>query len=1223
MKFFIIALGILSTISVSSQTYTNDFSDPAQQLATIGRGECRVENGVLVARDAYARFGKPEYADYTITFRARAPKEAEQVQIWAAFRESDRFNRYVLGIKGGLQDDLYLFRSGYMGNDQLMGVRPLGFHPECGEWIDVRVEACGPRIRIFVNNSDKPYIDVTNHEGALTAPAGYVSLGGGWIDTEYDDLTITPLAHTALDNVSDEEHHVGISATDKEAKRKVERSAYTPKSLQCCDLPRTELELGGSWLFMPVNKGEKVVDLSSPEIPDDDWHIMNVPDFWTPIRIWLHGETMPSPRGAQPKGVSDTYYQRETDRCENYTFDYHEAKGAWYRQWLDIPCDIAGKKAELHFDAVSKSAEVYVNGNYAGSHLGMFGEFDVDATPYLHTGKNLVALYVARDLDGSQSQNSDAMENYYSSVRKEVEDNRDDQQANKEFITDIPHGFFGDNPAGIWQPVKLVVTDLLKIEDIFIKPYLTGADFDIIVANNSPESRKFDVVGTVTEKSTGEVLCSGTLIHGAIASSNSVTTYKASFTGLSPKLWEPSTPNLYDFRFTIREDNNTIDDISITSGFRTFESRDGYLYLNGRPYWLRGGNHIPFTLGMNNRMLADKFMQLMRKGNINATRTHTTPWNELWIDAADRNGIAVSFEGTWSWLMIHSTPIPSKATLDLWKSEWLNVMKKYRNHPSVVFWTVNNEMKFYDLDSDKDRAMEKFTIISDVVKDMRIIDPTRPVSFDSNYMRRNGVNRFGEEFISTVDDGDIDDNHGYYNWYDFSLFRFFKGEFQKQFHTPGRPLISQEMSTGYPNAETGHPTRSYQLIHQNPYSLVGYAAYDYADPAKFLKVQSFITGELAEALRRTGGLCSGIMHFSYMTWFRQCYDENCIAPWPAYYAMKRAMQPVLVSAELWGRHFYAGDSIVSKIYVVNDDEKGRDLFGLTLKSELIDNFGRVINTSVTSFPDVTYYDRKYITTAIKIPVNVADAKEDMKLRFTLSGESSVISTNEYEICVAQRSWAANVDTQTRKIHILSGDTISAILDFFNIKHNALKDATMISHLSPDKNLVILSTDTLADTVLKPLRDWQAKGGRLLLLDCPQLAKTLYPEYISGSAVPTEGDIVVMERNDHPVFDGLDELDLRYFNDRRCEIPTVCSSRLIAVRHPLVTELASQMKIHAYIDEGSPADRTERIKKMRGLTMLEISSGEGRALVSTMLTSKAMTDPVAGRLLTNMITTLSK
>ena len=58
----------------------------------------------------------------------------------------------------------------------------------------------------------------------------------------------------------------------------------------------------------------------------------------------------------------------------------------------------------------------------------------------------------------------------------------------------------------------------------------------------------------------------------------------------------------------------------------------------------------------------------------------------------------------------------------------------------------------------------------------------------------------------------------------------------------GVELDCLTMSTGYPNNETGHPTRSYQLIHQNPYTLIGYEAYDWADPASFLKTQAFITG---------------------------------------------------------------------------------------------------------------------------------------------------------------------------------------------------------------------------------------------------------------------------------------------------------------------------------------------------------------------------------------------
>ena len=1204
--------------SAWAQTLTYDFSDPDEKLTTVGRGKTYISDGVLKSQGNYALFGDSEWKNYTLSFKARAPKTADQVQIWAGFRTRNRFDRYVLGIKGGLQDDVYLMRTGYMGTDELMGIRPLGFHPQPGEWIDVKVEVCGKRMRVFINNSKLPYIDVEDKNGWSLAETGGVALGGGWIDTEFDDLKITPLPDDALADVKNQEMSFALTSQQKEAKRKAERVLYHSRKLDRLEGARTEMSLDGDWLFMPTYQLDDTAKAIDPSYGDDDWHVMNVPDFWSPIRIWLHGETMPSPRGAQPKGVSDTYYQQESDRCDNYTFNHRNTKEAWYRQWIELPADIKGKRLDLHFDAVSKVAEVYINGHKAASHIGMFGEFDVDATPYLHPGRNLIAVNVVRDIKGAGPQTSDAMENFYSSVRKDVEDNKDDAQANAEVIADIPHGFFGDNPAGIWQPVSLVVTDPLLVEDVYIKPNLSGADFEITVANSSSKKRKFDVTLDILDKATGESIYSGTVLKNVALDKNTSRMLEAEVSDITPKLWEPSDPNLYDFVFSIKEGKRTTDEYAVTSGFRTFESKDGFFYLNGRRFWLRGGNHIPFSLGMNNEALADKFMALMKEGNVNSTRTHTTPWNELWMSAADRNGIAVSFEGTWSWLMIHSTPIPSQATLDLWRNEWLQVMKKFRNHPSVIFWTINNEMKFYDLDADKERAKEKFRIISDVVKDMRGVDPTRPISFDSNYMRRNGLNRFGEEFMATVDDGDIDDNHAYYNWYDFSVFRFFNGEFQNQFLTPGRPLISQEMSTGYPNAETGHPTRSYQLIHQNPYSLIGYEAYDFADPKNFLKVQSFITGELAEALRRSNDKASGIMHFAYMTWFRQCYDENKIMPWPTYYAMQRAMQPVLVSAELWGRNYYAGERIPTRVYVVNDNEEGRELNPTTLSWSLTDAEGRVFASGEESFPAVPYYGRKYIEPTITLPSSIGSDKIYGKLKIALAENGKEISANEYDLTFAPRTWAQS-PVSGRRISFVGSDAAAQSLEAAGVEFNRVATiAELTSKRNKTELCVIGGLDELSDSDAALLRDYQSKGGHLLMLDAKGYASKVYPDYINEVIIPTEGDIVVMERSDDDVFDGLDPLDLRYFNNNRREIPLACNAVLKAVRDDNVKELASQMKIHAYIDGGAPENRIQKIESMRGLTMMEITDGEGKALISTMTTDRAATDPIAGRLLSNMV-----
>lgn len=1064
--FWIAACSLASLPGHTQSQWQNDFSNQGEILKTVGRGECSIADGVFRSKGSYACFGNPEWKNYSMSFKARAPKGAEQVQIWAGFRAYNRFDRYVAGIKGGLQDDVYLMRTGYMGTDEFMGVRPLGFHPVPGEWYSMKVEVCGNRIRVFVNGEKEPYIDVVDKNANLV-PSGEVTLGGGWIETEFDDLIVTLLPDNYLKNVKAAEYRMAAISQQKEAKRRRERANYKAVMVNDIKPDRTEISLDGDWLFMPEYQLDDKAKAVSATTDDEDWHVMQVPNFWNPIRIWLHGETMPTPNGPNPKGVSDTYYQQETDRCEGYTFDYRKTGTAWYRQWLELPTDIKGKQLTLSFDAVSKMAEVYVNGQLAGSNVGMFGDFQVDATDFLHPGRNVVVVKVTRDISGAAAQTSDAMENYYSSVRK-----------------------------------------------------------------------------------------------------------------------------------------------------------DGFLYLNGRKFWMRGGNHIPFAICPNDSILADKFMQLMKAGNVQSTRTHTTPWNELWVSAADRNGIAISFEGTWSWLMIHSTPIPDKNVLDLWSSEWLRVMKKYWNHPSVFFWTVNNEMKFYDLDADMERSKEKFRIVSDVVKGMRELDPTRLVCFDSNYLHSKALRRFGQDFLNTVDDGDIDDNHAYYNWYDFSLFRFFNGEFQKQFKSPGRPLISQEMSTGYPNAETGHPTRSYQLIHQNPYSLIGYEAYDWADPMHFLKVQSFITGELAETLRRTNEQVSGIMHFAYMTWFRQCYNYKNIQPYPTYYAMQRAMQPVLVSAELWGRNLYAGEKLHTRIYVVNDSEDGRDLLPMALNWSIVDEKGKILASGTEQFPAVEYYGRKYIEPAIVMPSVLPSDKMNVKLKLVLVENGQTLSQNEYDLILANKRWNIAKVSENKKIVLLDKDNTSAVLDFLQVKYQKASSVKELVQIKRKADLCIISgLKECTDDEKTLLRTYQQKGGKLLLLNSKEIAKKVYPEHITGWIIPTEGDIVVMERDDAPVFDGIGVLDLRYFNNNKREIPLACHATLKANRNENVTELAGQMKIHAYIDGGKPEDRIQKIESMRGLTLLQIKDGKGTATVSTLCTEKADTDPIAGKLLVNMINTL--
>jgi len=1195
----------MSNTLVSQETsfkLDEKFQNSQVQYKKIGRGTSEVKNGVLTTKDAYSTFGNPEWSNYEIKFRARTPKTGDQVQIWSGFRAFNRNDRYIVGLKGGLQDDLYLSRMGYMGTDEFLGLAALDFHPETGNWYDFRIVVCGNRIQVFLNNETLPRIDVIDKNTKL-APMGEVILGGGWIETEYDNLSITSLPGDFFAGVRTQEYQVLVTSKEKEAKRKAERAAYHPIKVNDISETRTEVSLDGQWLFMPTYELKDEEAAISPTNNDNTWHTMSVPNFWNPIRIWLHGETM----GKFPKGVSDTYYQKETQRCEDYTFDYKKTKAAWYRQWVNLPENTKDKNFELVFDAVSKVAEVFINGTKAGANIGMFGEFRVNGTNLFKPGKNLVTVKVTRDFI-TDIADADKIVDVAVSV-----------PVTNKMLKDIAHGFYCDDPAGIWQPVHLIITNPIKITDVYIKPSLTGAEFDVTIKNSSNKKAKFSINTNVVDKATKQTFYEGVGLKNIELKAGEEKVFTYSIKDLKPKLWSPQSPNLYNFTFSLVNGKKEVDKTLICSGFRTFESKNGLLYLNGQSYWLRGANQTPFALAPNDKKLADTFYQLMKAGNMDVTRTHTTPYNQLWMDAADENGVGISFEGTWPWLMINSS-MPAKELIDMWANEFLVLLKKNRNHPSLLFWTVNNEMKFYDNEPNLETAKLKMKIISDVVKRMRGVDSSRPICFDSNYKRNE--KKFGSEFFKTIDDGDIDDIHAYINWYDYTVFKQFNGEFQQRNKNEGRPLISQEMSTGYPNNETGHPTRAYTLIHQNPQVLVGDQAYAYSDPKSFLEVQSFITGELGEALRRTNDKASGILHFALLTWFRNVYDADKIEPYPTYFAMQRAMQPILVSAEIWGRHFYAGDKIPVRICVVNDKEDGSVLQPTSLTWKLVDNNNKVFATGKEAFTSVAHYGRQWISPEILIPEALPADKTEGKLMLELSENGKVVSTNEYKLLFAQKAFVQSTVTN-KKIVLVDFNNIKKSLDFVGVNcvvasnvTEAMKikaDLYIFAGLNQDRNV------SLPEIAI--VRSLVAKGGKVLLLNSEKASKAMYPEYITDWIVPSEGDIANLEIPESSVFDGIDILELRYFNNNVRELPTVCSVSFKVNRDPKLELLASQTKIHGYIS-GEMEQRSESVKKIKGFPLLKLTDN-GSVIFSTMSVDKSTTDPIAGKLLVNMVNNLLK
>ena len=1084
------------------------------------------------------------------------------------------------------------------GGIRFLGFAPLDFKPVPGIWYHLRVATLGSRFEVFLNDEKLPRLNVEDPQPLWTG--GRVLLGGGWLPTEYSGLVVRELSEEEGDAFEALGNKQWTSPpVDKEALRKKERGEYVPQEISLPNVSRASVSLDAKWLFMPDYQLPKDGLPVGLNYDDQGWHVMAVPSFWTPGLSWLHGETAFNDLDefSRTKGVADSLYVERLQQCDSYTFDWHKTGAAWYRHYIDLPTDIANGHFELTFDAIAKVSKIWVNGIEVGGHTGMFGQIKCDVTKAIIPGCNVIAVHAI------SRPNSQRDANKVEGVAVTVE-------VTSAMLHDLPHGMFQDDVGGIWQPVELTETAPTYVEDCFIKPSLHEADVDADIRNQSSEPEKLKVAYSIVSVQDGAILYSNEVDQPFVAEPGVTNHLSLRTPWLTPKLWSPQTPNLYKFELELRSGGKVIDNYCERFGFRTFMVDGNKFLLNGKPFWLRGANPFPNTLMPNDKELARHFIEMAREGNVTVTRSHIVPFTSTWLDAADEGGMAVSFEGTWPWLMLEGEP-PDDDLIKAWRDEFISLIKEYRNHPSIILWTVNNEMKFEVLDQNNPaRLSKKWDILNDTIKAMRQADPTRPIVADSSYVRKEA-----EEGYKTVvkanglDDGDVDDRHSYFGWYDPSFFHLYDGEFN-QLSTPGRPFISQEMSTGYPNNDDGHPVRFYLFKNYTPQALVGDDAYENADPSIFLKRQAFMTKELVETIRRTGReSTAGLLMFSYLTWFQDPWLAGDGKPWPAYYALKTAMQPVLVSAELYGRHFYADETFRRRVCVVNDADDGQTISGGHLIWQ-IKYKDTVLSCGDVGLPSIGYYSNCWVDVDFTTPKNLPMPRLDGQLVLQLKARGEVLSENNYDVVIATDGWAAG-DVQGKKEITLWRAEAS---DFAGMKDIEAKPVSSIAMADP-KNLLVVGDLTkvpMTTNEIGQLRDFVHRGGHVLMLHPGKNLMWLFPERVT-SFKAKEGEIVTMHVPESPVFSGIEPLDLSWFERGGRRLPLACTGVYHIVEGDADTlALAEQCDIHGYLKD------TSQISEISGTPLVEIRFGAGCLLASEMNFESAKKDPIASRLLANIV-----
>ncbi|HTJ78548.1 MAG TPA: glycoside hydrolase family 2 TIM barrel-domain containing protein [Rariglobus sp.] len=1165
-----------------------------------GRGTAVPGNRTLTVAGGYVANPNP-LTDCEISFRARMAPGADQVQIWGVLRAKDRLSRYVFALRGGAEPEISLARYAPDDGSKFLGFAMLDFVPDPTKWYVLRVAVHGKRFQVFLNDEKLPRINIEDKD-ALWTEGGF-GIGGGWLPTEFADVKVSSLTGESLAAFTKIGDDVWAPpAVDEEALRASQRAAYKPAKIDRLPEVRGDISLDGNWLFMPDQSLAASGSPSSESFSDQNWHVIPVPSFWTPTIGWLHGEYgMPGLKGlAASKGPSDKLSAEEYARCDAQTFDWQHTKAGWYRHHIDLPTNIAGREFTLVFDAVAKVSDVYVNGTNVGGHTGMFRRSEYDITKQLKPGANLIAVHVIGQPDKGDD-NSSKVEAVAVTVN-----------VTNEMIRSLPHGMTDNNSGGIWQPVKLKVTNPVCVDSLFIKPRLDGASAEIDIVNGSSQSRTVSLAYAIRDNKDQSIFYSGAQPVSVTVPANGKVTAKIDTPRLQPKLWSPHEPNLYVLDLALSSGGAVIDRDQTRFGFRTFTTDGGRLMLNGKPYWIRGGNHFPVTIRPNDGVLARKFIELAKAGNVEVTRSHGVPFTEAWLDAADELGLGVSYEGTWPWLMIKGEPPPPEL-LKVWKEEFSDLLRQHRNHPSILFWTVNNEMNFARFDEKDVPLLErKWAVLSDMIKTMRQIDPTRPIVPYSGYYRAEAQKSLNQVVIPKhYDDGDIDDAHKYYSWYNESFFHLFHGEYGKKEFTPGRPLITQELSTGYPRNDDW-PSRGYEFQRYVPQTLVGDFAMEGNDPSIFMTRQAFITKELAEVIRRTNrDETAGILPFAYLTWFTDVWKADKIKPKVTYYELKKAFQPVLVSAELTGRHFYAGTTASRRVCLVNDSDDQQSVPAGKLTWE-IRTGDQVLAQGGMDTPVVPYYSNKWLDVDFTMPKVLPSPRVDAKLVLTLTAGGQTVSVNDYDLVVATRAWASVAPGTKIQVLDPSGRAKATLAGI---------DATSISSLSdavPSRLLVVGDASALrGSAVAEQLKTYVERGGRVLLLQPGRDLLKLFPGLVK-SYRSVQGEVVAMETPESPVFDGIEPLDTAWFEMGRDNLPQACTGTYEVDRsNPDVGTLATQCDFH------SATPKPDTFFKVGGAPLVSIHIGKGQVIASEMLLSVKEDDPIAGRLLANMINVLSR
>jgi beta-galactosidase len=412
---------------------------------------------------------------------------------------------------------------------------------------------------------------------------------------------------------------------------------------------------------------------------DSGWTSIDVPHDWS-IRF--------APDASTPSGNAGGYYPTGI---------------GWYRRHFVFQPGWTARVVHLTFDGVHMDASVWVNGELLGRHPNGFTPFTYDLTAHLRPGQdNVVAVRV----DNSHQPNC----RWYSG-------------------------------SGIYRHVTLETFDPVHLDPAGIAVSTSSASpgeafllVEASVRNDSSASQAPQVEVVVEDpkgkRGPGQALTP----PGDIAPGNSGI-YRGTLVVNRPRLWSPDSPELYKISLRVLFGLRPLDAAVVTFGIRTLHvSADRGLELNGRAIKLDGGSvhHDNGALGAAAFDRAEeRRVELLKAAGFNAVRTSHNPPSPAFLDACDRLGLLVIDEAFDTWAKGWFPQQNRVDFQDWWRRDLDAMVARDRNHPSVILWSIGNEVH--------ERGSPEGPRIARMLADrIRELDRSRPITAGINGLGKTG-----------------------------------------------------------------------------------------------------------------------------------------------------------------------------------------------------------------------------------------------------------------------------------------------------------------------------------------------------------------------------------------------------------------------------------------------------------------------------------------------------